>query len=172
MSSKKVTQTLEGAQRHTCSFCPSADDFEVSVFLTEITTRHSLLVKNKTFNDKAPIKSNSSKLTGSIADTIVVNEDSDEETSLDRIPAHTGDDFEEIEKPDGQDFRDNAGSILDDDKKKLGFKTTYEGFSIWGWVLCLIVERKGGPGKKEAGNAQALMQEWIASTQQAQDDDG
>lgn len=149
-----------------------ADDFEVSVFLTEITTRHSLLVKNKIFKDKAATKSNSSKLTGPRAGPLVINEDSDEETALDRIPTHTGEDFEEIERPDGQDFKDSGGNVLDDDKKKLGFKTTYEGFSIWGWVLCLIVERKGGPGKKEAGgNAQALMQEWIASTQQAQDDD-
>jgi hypothetical protein len=130
-------------------------------------------VKHKTFEDKARIQSNSTRLTGSTAATNIVNEDSDEETLLDRIPAHTGDELEEIDKPDGQEFRDNGGSILADDKKKLGFKTTYDGFSIWGWVLCLIVERKGGPGKKDSGvNAQALMQEWIASTQQAQDDDG
>lgn len=142
----------------------------MSVFLTEITTRHSLLVKHKTFGDKTLIQSNSAKLNGSTAATIRVNEDSDDEIPLGRIPAHTGDDLEEIEKPDGQDFRDN-GSILADDKK-MGFKTTYDGFSIWGWVLCLIVERKGGTGMKEnSGNAQALMQEWIASTQQAQDDD-
>lgn len=101
----------------------------------------------------------------------MVNEDSDDDTALDRIPVHTGEGFEEIERPAGQEFRDDGGNVLDDDKKKLGFKTTYEGFSIWGWVLCLIIERKGGPGKKEVGNAQALMQEWIASTQQAQDDD-
>ena len=106
-------------------------------------------------------------------DAIVVNDESDEDAALDRIPEYTGEDFEEIEKPDGQEFRDNDGNALDDDdKKKLGFKTRYEGFSIWGRVLCLIVERKGGPGQKEAGNnAQALMQGWIASTQQAQDDD-
>lgn len=150
----------------------SADDFDVSVFLTEITTRHSLLVKTKTFKEKAAAKSTSSKLTGADADTVVVYEDSDEDTALDRIPMYPGEEFEEIEKPDGQEFKDNGGHVLDDDKKKLGFKTTYEGFSIWGWVLCLIVERKGGPGKTgSGGNAQALMQEWIASTQQAQEDD-
>ena len=62
----------------------------------------------------------------------------------------------------------------DDDKKKLGFKTIYEGFSIWGKVLCLFIERKGGPAKKSSGvegNAQALMQDWIASTQEQRDDD-
>lgn len=162
----------KGKKKKSVKDVVKGDDFEVSVFLTEITTRHSLLVKNKTFKEKAATKSNSSKLTGYTTKTITVNEDSDEETTLDRIPAHTDEDFEEIDKPDGQAFKDNGESILDDDKKTLGFKTTYEGFSIWGWVLCLIVERKGGPGKKEAnGNAQALMQEWIASTQQAQDDD-
>ena len=128
-------------------------------------------MKNKIFTDKAPIVSNSNKLTGSAADTIVVNEDSDEDTSLDHIPPHSGGDFEEIDRPGGQDFKDHAGSVLEDEKKKLGFKTTYEGFSIWGRVLCLIVERKGGPSKKAASESgHALMQEWI-STQQAQDDD-
>lgn len=112
-------------------------------------------------------------MTGSSVGAIVVNDESDEDIAFDRVPAYTGEDFEEIERPDGQEFRGNGGNALDDDdKKKLGFKTRYEGFSIWGRVLCLIVERKSGPGKKEAGNnAQALMQGWIASTQQGQDDD-
>ena len=61
-----------------------------------------------------------------------------------------------------------------DDKKKLGLKTTYEGFSIWGWVLCLLVARKGGPSKRRTENAagQALMEEWISLTQEQHEDDG
>lgn len=61
-----------------------------------------------------------------------------------------------------------------DDKKKLGLKTTYEGFSIWGWVLCLLVARKGGPSRRRTENAagQALMEEWISLTQEQHEDDG
>jgi len=64
--------------------------------------------------------------------------------------------------------------VGDEDKKKLGFETTYDGFSIWGWVLCLLVTRKGGPSKKktESNAAQALMEEWIVLTQEQQEDEG
>ncbi len=44
-----------------------ADDFEVSIFLTETSTRHSLLMKQKHFREagREGIRSNSNKLTGS-----------------------------------------------------------------------------------------------------------
>ncbi len=89
---------------------------------------------------------------------MVIREESDDENvsmSMNQIPAE-----------------DEAPS--EDDKKKLGFKTTYEGFSIWGWVLCLLVTRKGVPNKgRTEGNAgQALMEEWISLTQQQQEEEG
>ncbi|KIV77899.1 hypothetical protein PV11_09675 [Exophiala sideris] len=140
------------------------DDFEVSIFLTGIRTRHNLLVKNKTFKQKS---SNSGKLTSGHRDTVMIQDESDEENvGLAQIPS-AGD-------LDDNDDDPVVTNDEDDDKKKLGFKTTYEGFSIWGWVLCLFVERKGGPKKQasELGvNSQALMQEWIASTQEQKDDD-
>src|SRR5271156_2518737 len=45
------------------------DDFEVSIFLTETSTRHSLLTKHKHFREKGKdgLKSNSDKLTGAEA---------------------------------------------------------------------------------------------------------
>ncbi|KIW17510.1 hypothetical protein PV08_04704 [Exophiala spinifera] len=141
------------------------DDFEVSIFLTEIRTRHSLLVKNKTFKERSLLRDNNGgKLTGAARDEVVIQDESDEENvSLARIPQAEGPD----EEPETA-----TATIDDDDKKKLGFKTTYEGFSIWGWVLCLFIERKGGPGKKSSGvEAQALMQDWIASTQAREEDD-
>jgi hypothetical protein len=133
------------------------DDFEVSIFLTPIGTRHSLLTKSKTFQEKPKIAANSSKLTGSDADPMIIREESDDESgmmSLNRIPTEDS-------------IRDQ------DDKKKLGLKTTYEGFSIWGWVLCLLVTRKGGPTKKstDSNAGQALLEEWISSTQQQQEDE-
>ncbi len=78
----------------------------------------------------------------------------------------------DIAAADGQADMDNR--VAQDDKKKMRFDTTYNGFNIWGFVLCLLVERRGGQGKKlqgsDGGSAQALMEEWI-STQQAQDDE-
>ncbi|KAL8966055.1 MAG: hypothetical protein Q9183_003540 [Haloplaca sp. 2 TL-2023] len=64
------------------------------------------------------------------------------------------------ESPTGQD-RD------EDDKKKLAMSTLYDGFSIYGRVLCLVVKRRGKAKGKElaGGTGQAMMEEWIASTQ-------
>ena len=55
----------------------------------------------------------------------------------------------------------------DDDKKKLVLRTAYEGFRIYGRILCLVVKRKGVVrGKQLGGGAgQAVMEEWIGSTQ-------
>lgn len=99
----------------------------------------------------------------------MIRDESDEDVDLEAIPP-----AEALDEDFEQDPRANRDVDDDDDKKKLGLKTTYEGFSIWGWVLCLFIERKGGPGKKSAGaegNAQALMQDWIVSTQEQRDDD-
>lgn len=54
-----------------------------------------------------------------------------------------------------------------DDKKKMLLNTTYHGFAIYGRILCLVVKRRGGTkGKDRAGGTgQAMMEEWIASTQ-------
>lgn len=58
----------------------------------------------------------------------------------------------------------------DDDKKKMALNTTYDGFSIYGRILCLVVTRKGtAKGKKLIGGAgQAMMEDWVASTQMAE----
>jgi hypothetical protein len=146
-----------------------SDDFEVSIFLTEISSRHSLLVKNKTFQEKTPkIQSNNgNKMTGVVT---IRDEDEEDVVNLQDIPAaqHPEDDDQVTNTEHGLD------SYESDDKKRLGFNTTYEGFSIWGRVLCLFIERKGGPTKSSAGtqgNSQALMQDWIQSTQEQKDDD-
>nr|OQO19369.1 hypothetical protein B0A51_13118 [Rachicladosporium sp. CCFEE 5018] len=59
-----------------------------------------------------------------------------------------------------------------DDKKKLALNTSYDGFSIYGRILCLIVKRKG---KKTPAHASApavagsqMMENWV-STQAAQE---
>ena len=65
-----------------------------------------------------------------------------------------------------QSVPDEAGTV-EDDKKKMAMNTTYDGFSIYGRILCLVVKRRGtSKGKQLVGGAgQAMMEEWITSTQ-------
>jgi hypothetical protein len=137
------------------------------------------LTKSKTFRTNEKLASNANKLTGTDNEPLVIREESGDENDvipLDKIPsAHDGEGDDERPRkraPNGGP-KQPAEEVEEDDKKKLGFKTSYEGFSIWGWVLCLLVDRKGGPGKKvPEPDGQALMAEWITSTQLQQEDDG
>jgi hypothetical protein len=200
-----------------------ADDFEVSIFLTETSTRHSLLTKQKHFRDlnKKGIQSNSSKLTGATNDTaidvedapIIRREESEEDgLNLQDLPeaeveAEDDDGAESDDslfvsedsgprrskrtrattntesrsaspgaEPHSKRARNEAGEEESDDKKKMAMDTSYDGFSIYGRVLCLVVKRKDKKGKGVAGfggGGQAMMEDWITSTQMPpQDDDG
>jgi hypothetical protein len=77
----------------------------------------------------------------------------------------------ESAEPDG-------GTEQRDDKKKMAMDISYEGFAIYGRVLCLVVKRRdgGGKGGSTAGpsggksqsdrlGGQAVMENWITSTQ-------
>lgn len=239
------------------------DDFEVSIFLTETNTRHSLLYKHKHFRDKVQTKltSNSNKLTGETRDAPVdvdggfspggdspslrrEESDNDEPVNLDDIPTisepETSIDTSNrrskrqrhgrlTETPDRGNSSDGEAEVIDsdpsedgseansddslgheswsgqppskrrkdaeaeaqaeldsagrDDKKKLAMDISYEGFAIYGRVLCLVVKRLGPGGgrtgssstsllsssnaKAQTGPAagQAMMENWITSTQ-------
>ena len=66
-----------------------------------------------------------------------------------------------------------------DDKKKMAMDISYEGFAIYGRVLCLVVKMRGDGTAKGGSSAvpsghraqptrpggQAMMENWIASTQ-------
>lgn len=57
-----------------------------------------------------------------------------------------------------------------DDKKKLALTTSYDGFSIYGRILCLVVKRKGNRTQSHlapSGGSQ-MMEQWV-STQAAQE---
>ncbi|KAF6829033.1 hypothetical protein CPLU01_08152 [Colletotrichum plurivorum] len=212
------------------------DEFEVSMFLTETTTRHSLLTKHKHFRDKAPgrLQSNSNKLINETHDTPIdvdmepegadsaahIRRESDSEedaAGLSRIPAvdetarprrskrqrgvsrNHDDDYEmpSDDEPGGEisaieiDSDDDAprpskrlrkqaagsGDDVDhdeDDKKKMAMDVSYEGFAIYGRVLCLVVKKRQGlrlASSSSAANSnkqlagQASMENWISSTQ-------
>lgn len=196
------------------------DDFEVSIFLTETSTRHSLLTKQKHFHEpnKAGIQSNSSKLTGATNDTAIdvedapaiLREDSEEDglnlqdlpaaedtrsetddlfMSEDEAPRRSkrsraviGDTASESEPESSPEFephpkrRKDTELIPDEEetdaKKKMAMTTSYDGFSIYGRVLCLVIKRKDKKGKNPAvGGGQAMMEDFITSTQMPQDDD-
>lgn len=265
----------------------SLDDFEVSIFLTETSTRHSLLYKHKHFRDTTQTKltSNSTKLTGASREApvdiddqvlqaaaaaeeasasaaspapLLREEDDDDDVvalagipSIEEVetsrnarvskrrrgtggsgavhgtadgeidPTYVPGSDEEIvdgddglfvsqheDEEDGGNSRDetvpppakrrkNQASVAEDeheevrdDKKKLAMDISYEGFAIYGRVLCLVVKRRegiGGMGKGKGAAAapaerggkagrqaavpggQAVMENWITSTQMPAD---
>lgn len=204
------------------------DEFEVSVFLTETSTRHAIMRKIKHFEEKkgkVGKEVDINAVTGNTAETAVdvegvnlLREESDEMEGLklDDIPAirEESDDEDGFEPPPSNPRRskrtratseDEANSLFipqepspkrarstiisddegdpalaaeepGDDKKKLGMKTTYDGYAIYGRVLCLIVKRRGtghlsASGAKVTGG-QANMENWIASTQAPVEEDG
>ncbi|KAK2747370.1 hypothetical protein FQN55_005119 [Onygenales sp. PD_40] len=182
------------------------DDFEVSIFLREGGTSHSLVTKQKSFAEQpAEIKSNSTKLTGTddapihvpdhdIADAMVIQESDDEAVvSLQDIPAavpSAADEDADVEVMPPSSTRRRRRKRVESnpetptehaleptqpqkqDDKKLGLSTSYEGFTIWGRILCLLITRRGDKRPKPAAAApaggQALMEEWI-STQAPQE---
>lgn len=184
------------------------DDFEVAVFLTETSSRHSILRKMKTAKtEKGRLGTTNGKLTGTRdvpvevgegAPGLVLEESEESEgVRMTDIPSVAGDEVHRsaaLTKEETQeglfvsDDSDEGNGIAEetspskkngkrpveeddgggeDDKKKLGMDTTYDGFSIYGRILCLVVKRRGtAKGKELAGGAgQAMMEEWITSTQ-------
>lgn len=201
------------------------------MFLTETTTRHSLLTKHKHFRDKAQskLKSNSNKLINETNDTPIdldaesadpavhirhESESEEEPAGLSRIPAvdettrprrskrqrgvardqdddhdfASDDDFggeasaieidsdDDAPRPSKRLKKQTTGSgddQEDDDKKKMAMDVSYEGFAIYGRVLCLVVKKRQGlrlASSGTSGNAkqpagQASMENWITSTQ-------
>lgn len=183
------------------------DDFEVAIFLTEVSARHSILRKEKrALGEKKPrLGTTEGKLTGAGTMDLPVEVDQDGDVEITReedletrtellnvpLAKHSGehlepgsrgeeghfvsvDSEEETQKPRSaqRQPQKRVSESLDfdggeDDKKKLKLHTTYDGFSIYGRILCLVVKRRGlARGKEPArGTGQAMMEEWITSTQ-------
>ncbi|KAL2857100.1 hypothetical protein BJY01DRAFT_242502 [Aspergillus pseudoustus] len=153
------------------------DDFEVALFLRESRTRHTLLTRQKKFQEPEAKRARTGLSSGAgeqPASGILVESDSESEMNVNDIP-QTGLE-ERISASEGPSTKRKRAEPLKedtgDDDKKLRFKTNYEGFNIYGWILCLLVTRKGGKGKAKAAagepKRQVLMEEWIST--QAQGD--
>ncbi|KAF1841703.1 uncharacterized protein K460DRAFT_344801 [Cucurbitaria berberidis CBS 394.84] len=201
---------VEGAARILQPSNIMPDDFEVSIFLTELSSRHSILTKQKTFKDKARIQSNSGKLTGWLTtgtsnqplmideeamDPIVIRDDEDEEAiNLADIPEadvsspsnSEGSDLfvpgpgtrrsKTKEGPRAREQGEDDDKLQEDDKKKLGLNTSYDGFSIYGRILCLVVKRRGARNHAGSGapSSQAMLENWVstqAAAEQVDDDE-
>jgi hypothetical protein len=196
----------------------------VSIFLTEPSSRHSVLTKQKVFKDKGRIQSNSGKLTnwlttGTSDQPVFINEDApdpivimeeEDANSINIADIPEGDELDEpsrrstrqkrqLNDPEdslvsdggesdtsalfvpgrpskrsktsegsaGRDEDENAEGAQDD-KKKLGLNTSYDGFSIYGRILCLVVRRRGArsAGGSEGPASSQQMLEYQHKPQQ------
>lgn len=148
------------------------DDFEVSLFLRETRTRHSLLTRHKTVED--PAQEANTAETGILVESDDDDDDGDGAAHLHDIPA--ADESTTAESPASAPAPNNEHrkkkmqtQTQTQDEKKLRFRTSYESFNIHGWVLCLLVSRKAVSVSAEAEpKGQVLMEEWMSTQAQAQ----
>lgn len=147
-------------------------------------------MKKKDFTEKPRLKSNSNKLTkwldrgdeerpidvdAPAAPVLLEDDDNLDLSAIPRAPTNL-DDEDAVTIPSDDEDRENDlfvsnkdNSASGEDKKKLGIKTMYDGFAIYGKILCLIVKRTNVPSAIKAGaSGQAMMENWV-STQVAQE---
>ncbi|OAG06794.1 uncharacterized protein CC84DRAFT_1204479 [Paraphaeosphaeria sporulosa] len=153
------------------------DDFEVSIFLTEHSSRHSVLTKQKVFKDKPRIQSNSGKLTnwlntGNGEQPLVINDGPTETVIIREEEDDEPINLEDVPEADGSEDQTTYAVDEQDQKKKLGLNTSYDGFSIYGRILCLVVKRRGV--RHQAGNSSAhassqqMLENWVSTQAQAE----
>jgi hypothetical protein len=143
----------------------------VSIFLTDSPSRHSLLKKTKTFQEPKRAKRIKDWLEpneGSGPEAITVEDDDppirqetpEEGMNLRDIPRNLDEDVSRVN--DGSD-----PIVVDrhaEDDKKLAPRTTYEGFAIYGRVLCLIVKRRGNLSSVGGStSSQQMMESWVST---------
>jgi hypothetical protein len=115
-------------------------------------------------------------MAGSANDEIMIESDS-EPGELHNIPES----MDDVESGNGRSSRSRKAKAdqaqpedaTGGDEKKLRFSTHYESFNICGWVLCLLITRKGDKTKSSATSETRppLMEEWISTQAQASVDD-
>lgn len=104
------------------------------------------------------------------AEVILDSDDSEAEVDLRNIPETTGDENDpEIVTLSEIGAEAQTGEEAAGDEKKLRFSTHYESFNITGWVLCLLITRKGDRAQGHTATSepkQPLMEEWISTQAQ------
>jgi hypothetical protein len=171
------------------------EDFEASLYLTGSGTLHAVLRKDRSAEVKQPIvRSNSTRLTDAARSSPVIVRDEEEESptpDIHEIPEAPVEGEEEplfLPGPDNEDSSDDEYVPLPtsptpktralekeaviEDKKKLKFRTEYEGFTIYDKVLCLVITRKEKKKDKAATREKAgLIEGWIVMSQAVRDGD-
>lgn len=105
-------------------------------------------------------------------EVILDSDDSEDEVNLQDIPTATdNDNGPELVSLSDTEMEAQTGEAVAGDEKKLRFSTHYESFNITGWVLCLLITRKGDRVQGRTASSQSkpkqpLMEEWIASQAQ------
>lgn len=162
------------------------DEFEVALFLRESRTRHSLLTRQKTFEEPESRQPQRDSLPASTEGGILVESDDETGSDIHNIPAANADTTSNSKRQAADESNTSPGpseraskrrkeqpaaqTQEEEDEKKLKFRTNYESFNIYGWVLCLLVTRRGDNARKEASEpkGQVLMEKWMST--QAQGD--
>lgn len=156
----------------------------MAIFLRESRTRHSLLTRQKTFhqpgtqgNTDTAVKSeqetaNPTNSANPGDAEVIIESDEEPEVDLHNIPQAAEGDNEERNISSGTRRGAEAFQTENEhpevDEKKLGLSTHYESFNIWGWVLCLLITRKGDKARPTASTEpkQPLMEEFISTQAQ------
>ena len=108
------------------------------------------------------------------ADTLSHSGDSESSDSFVPEPNRTPSISENHASNAGQD---NDAELREDDKKKLGLNTSYDGFSIYGRILCLVIKRRGMRNPTSASSvtsSQAMLENWVSTqavAEQLEDDE-
>lgn len=98
---------------------------------------------------------------------VIREEEDDESVSLENIP-----------EADGTGDQTISAAGKTEQKKKLGLNTSYEGFSIYGRILCLVIKRRGA--RQQTGSnpapvsSQQMLENWVstqAAAEQVDDDE-
>ncbi|PWY78568.1 hypothetical protein BO94DRAFT_182725 [Aspergillus sclerotioniger CBS 115572] len=162
----------------------SEEDFEVALFLRESRTRHSLLTREKVFGDA----DGEGRRAGGEGEILIESDDEDHGVGVQMQDIPHASDMDQDKRVgtkrqqavDDSPERQRVSKRRKDEEflpqvaeedKKMRFRTNYEGFNIYGWVLCLLVTRKGdrtGTKAPAEPGRQVLMEEWIST--QAQGD--
>lgn len=154
-----------------------AEDYTVAVYITKVGRYHSILARHRDYSTTAaaPLKSNSAKLLGEGAAPVMVREESsDSEPELSTIPAagpekSPGAPRQQPTNAVGADVETEEEEEEGDEKKKLSFTTSYEGFDVSDRILQLVVERRHTAPPEHTAQ---IIENWIAQSQVARDSDG
>jgi hypothetical protein len=111
---------------------------------------------------------------GKAAEDDTLSNRSDSEASDLFVPEPTNPSRTEAQRQNAD--QDSDDEPLADDKKKLGLNTSYDGFSIYGRILCLVIKRRGVrnvAGASGATSSQAMLENWVSTQAVAEqlDDD-